>query len=127
MGEILGTDLKGFIETIRINKGHINVKVVVASGKEGDFYVWVAPSIHVSGYGSTKKEAQESFDANMDVFCSDIMGLSITDREHQLRLLGFQKERFKHKNFSKTYVDKNGELQNFEVGTLEKKVLETAC
>jgi hypothetical protein len=121
------TELKGFIETIRINKGNVHIKVVRATGKEGDFYVCIAPSIQVSGYGRTKKEAQESFEANMNVFFDDIMALNTKDREHQLRILGFKKELFKQKNFSKTYVDKNGELQNFEVGTVETNVLEATC
>jgi hypothetical protein len=120
-------ELKGFIETIRINKQNIHIKVVRATGKEGEFYVCIAPSVHVSGYGATKKEAQESFEENMKVFCDDILSLSPKDREHQLRILGFKKELFKHKNFSKTYVDKNGELQNFEVGTLETNILEATC
>lgn len=119
-------ELKGFIETIRITKAGIHVKVVRATGKEGDFYVCIAPSIQVSGYGRTKQEAQESFEANMHLFCDDLMRLHTKDREHQLRILGFKKELFKHKNFSKTYVDKNGEL-HFEAGTLETNVLEAIC
>jgi hypothetical protein len=127
MEKIIKIELKGFIETIRINKGNMNVKVVRVTGKEDGIWVCFAPSIRVSGYGSTKEEAYESFDENMNLFCGDLMALTQTDREHQLRILGFQKERFKHKNFSKTYVDKNGELQNFEVGTLEKNILEATC
>jgi hypothetical protein len=39
--------------------------------------------------------------------------------------LGFHRERFKNKNFSKSFVDENGVLKNFEEGTLEKKILQT--
>jgi len=32
-------------------------KIVMISGKEGDHYVTIAPSINVSGYGRNVKEA----------------------------------------------------------------------
>ena len=114
-------------ETIRINKNVITVKVVVATGKEGDFFVALSPSVNVSGYGKNKKEAQDSFNENMITFCEDIMRLPQQEREKELLNLGFHKERFKNKNFSKAYVDENGVLKNFEEGTLEKKILETSA
>ena len=118
----------GFIETIRVNRSKLNIRILRFTGKEGKHFVCISPSVFVSGYGKTKNEAWESFDTNMQLFCEDLMQLSTNEREKELRKLGFKKERLKHKNFSKAYVDENGVLQNFEEGTLETKVLEaTTC
>ncbi len=115
---------QNLIETVRIKGNQINVRVVIASGKEGDFFVAIAPSIMVSGYGDSEEEAQKSFDENMEVFCEDIMSLNPKERDIEFRRLGFAKERFHNKNFSKSYVDENGVLQGIEPQSLKKRVLE---
>lgn len=112
-------------DLLRINKSGIHIRMATFLGKEGDYFVSVAPSINVSGYGKTKKEAQKSFDENLNLFCEDLFGLSIKDRDKELRKLGFKKERFQQKNFSKMYVDSEGLLQNMEEGTIESNILET--
>lgn len=123
-GNIL--EAKDLSQSIRISKKGITVKIVIVSGKEGDHFVTIAPSIDVSGYGRTVKEAEESFDENMEVFLEDLMKLSKKDRENEILKLGFKRELFKNKNFSKIYVDENGVLQNFEAGTLKRKIMETS-
>lgn len=116
------------MEMIRINRSSITISVTVAIGKEGDFFVAISPALNVSGYGKTKEEAQESFDENVNVFCSDLLSLTKKNMEAQLQLLGFKQEKLNHKNYSKAYVDENGVLQNFEEGTLEETRHEaTAC
>ena len=112
-------------ETIRIKKGHIQIKIVEVSGKEGDFFVVIAPSIRVSGYGQTEEEANEAFAENMETFCEDLNGLSNDERDAELRKMGFSKEMFHNKNFSKAYVDENGVLQGIEPQSLKRRVLET--
>lgn len=114
------------LETIRVKGRKMNVKIVIASGKQGDFYVAIAPSIMVSGYGDTEEEAQISFDENMEVFCEDMMSLNLDEREAEFRRLGFAKERYHNKNFSKYYVDENGVLQGIEPNSLRTRVLEKA-
>jgi hypothetical protein len=120
------TSETALLQSIRIDKKGIVVKIVMISGKEGNHYVTLAPSINVSGYGRNIKDADESFDENMDLFLEDLMKLSKEQRELEILKLGFKKERFKNKNFSKAYVDENGVLNNFEKGTLKKAVLETS-
>lgn len=119
-------DPNNFIQSIRVDKKGITIKIVMLSGKSGGHFVTVAPSLNVSGYGSSMKEADESFDANMEVFLDDLFALSKDEREREILKLGFRKEVFKNKNFSKSYVDENGILKNFEAGTLRKTMLEKA-
>lgn len=115
------TDLKEFV---RIKNSVISVGTFIASGKDGEYYVMVAPTIQVSGYGSTEAEAEESFQENLELFCKDILKLSKDKREEYLYSLGFTKERFKTKNFSKLFVDSNGILQGFDAGTLKTSFVE---
>src|SRR6478672_8196653 len=79
------------VETIRIKGNKVNLKVVTVSGKEGDFFVAIAPSIMVSGYGDTEDEAEKSLDENIEVFCEDIIALDQDEREQEFRRLGFAK------------------------------------
>jgi hypothetical protein len=71
----MAIDINNVTETIRINKNSINIKVLIASGKEGNHFIVLSPSTNVSGYGRTKKESEESFDANMNLFLEDLMKL----------------------------------------------------
>jgi hypothetical protein len=116
-------NVNNIIETIRIKGGTIYVNVFMATGKDGEFYVNISPSIHVSGYGRTPEDAEKSFEENMKLFCEDLMSLPKEKRDHQLISLGFSRSKLKTKNFSKTYIDKDGALQNFEPGTIKTSML----
>jgi len=47
------------------------MEIITEMIKEGEHYVMIAPSINVSGYGYTEKEANESFNFNMGLFLSE--------------------------------------------------------
>lgn len=111
-------------ETIRVTKNYLKARYLVLIGKEGEYYVALSPSLNVSGYGKTKREAERSFNENMETFCEDFMALKPSEREVELKKLGFEKEKLKNKNYSKIYVDQNGLLNGFEEGTLQKKFVE---
>ena len=88
-------------ENVRIKFGKINIKILTLSGKDGEHFVCVSPTLLVSGYGATEMEAEESFKHNIAVFCEDLLHLTQENRELYLFKLGFSKEKFKNKNFSK--------------------------
>jgi len=111
-------------ETIRIKGDKINVGTMVISGKDGNYFVCISPALNVSGYGETEEEAKESFMENIDLFCSDLMILSKEKIEHELFKLGFRREKYKTKNFSKLYVDDKGVLQGLEPSTIKSSMLE---
>lgn len=118
------TDLKEFI---RIKDTSVRIGTYVAVGKDGDYYVMVSPSVLVSGYGKTEKEAEDSFKENINLFCQDLLNTSKDKREDYLLTLGFIKERYKTKNFSKLYVDSNGALQGLEEGTIKRSFIEAVA
>jgi len=60
-------------DTLRIKGGVLTVEATVISGKDGEHFVSIIPSLMISGYGSTEKEAMDSLDENMETFCEDFV------------------------------------------------------
>lgn len=115
-------------DTIRIKGSTLLIEATVVSGKEGDIFVSIVPSLMISGYGSTPEEATESLDVSMEAFCEDFMKLSTEQRKIELVKLGFSQVPYHNKNFSKLYVDENGILQGLENVTIkQKKQFSVAC
>ncbi len=113
-------------ESIRISKNEIKIKVMISMGKDGDFYVVVSPTLAVSGYGNTEQEAEESFNLNIELFCTDILELSNEKRELYLINLGFRKEHLKTKNYSTIYGEGNVMLNDFIPNTSKSAMLTAA-
>jgi hypothetical protein len=111
-------------EQIRIEDGKISIRALLFFGKEGVHYVVVSPSVLVSGYGETEKEALESFKHNLKVFGSDVLSVKAEERDLYLSSLGFQKEDKHDKNFSHVYVDSKGVLQEFDTPEIKTKMIE---
>ena len=111
-------------ESVKIKGDKINIKVLTASGKDGDSFVIISPTLLVSGYGLNETEAKQSFQHNIELFYKDLLQLSSEQRNSHLKNLGFIKEKFKTKNFSKLYVDENGVLHGLEQSTLKTSILE---
>ena len=111
-------------ESLRIKGGKMNIKVLTASGKDGNYFVIISPTLLVSGYGSNEIEAKESFQHNIELFCKDFLKLSVEEKDNYLRKLGFAKEKSNTKNFSKLYIDENGALKGLEQSTLKTSILE---
>lgn len=99
-------------ENINISQGSIRIRVNTITGKDGDFWVCISPSINVSGYGDTADEAQESFKENVELFHEDLFKLKLDDRMLELKKLGWFQKKFFKKQFSKAFVDENGILKN---------------
>ncbi|WP_288459442.1 hypothetical protein [uncultured Chryseobacterium sp.] len=113
-------------EFLRIKDDRIRIKVLVSSGRDGEYHVFISPTLLVSGYGSTEEEAKESFKHNMDLFIRDIMALEKQKRNTYLFSLGFQQEKYRRKNFTNIYADKNNVLETLEPSTRTSAVLEAA-
>lgn len=120
----MALNFKDIKETVRIKGNTLSIKILSATGKEGEHFVTVSPALLVSGYGATEEEAKKSFEENLRLFCEDFLKLNPTQREAELFKLGFAKVKFHNKDYSKSYVDENGVLQSFEPGTLRAAMLE---
>lgn len=113
-------------DTIRVKNGNISCSLNIYSGKQGEFIINYCPSLNISGYGKTEQEAEDFIKVEMEVFCEDLHSMNTKEKEAFLSSLGFKRDIFASKNFSKAFVDENGKLQDFEEGTLQHKMLESA-
>ncbi|MDQ1164619.1 hypothetical protein [Flavobacterium sp. SORGH_AS_0622] len=112
-------------EFLRIKGRKLTIKATVISGKDGEHFISIIPSLMISGYGSTEEEADCSLDENVETFCEDFLKLDRINQEAELRKLGFSQFKYQRKNFSKLYVDENGLLQGLENPVI--KQYEVAC
>ena len=55
-------------QVIRKSAKSVEVQVDVVLIKEGDFFVALCPSLNVSSYGHTEKEARSAFDEALHIF-----------------------------------------------------------
>ena len=101
-------------EFLRLKGRKLTFKVITISGKDGDHFVSIIPSLMISGYGATEEEADASLDENVETFCEDFLKLDPINQKAELRKLGFSQLKYQNKNFSKLYVDENGLLQGLE-------------
>jgi len=120
----MALNFKDIKETVRIKGNNLSIRILAATGKEGEYFVTVSPSLLVSGYGVNEEEAKQSFEENLRLFCEDFMKLIQSQRELELIKLGFSKVKFHNKDFSKAYIDDSGVLQGFEPGSLRTSILE---
>ncbi|HLW33877.1 MAG TPA: hypothetical protein VKX40_16570 [Aequorivita sp.] len=113
-------------DEIRIKNGSIGATLNILTGKQGDYFLHYCPSLEISGYGRTVDEAVELIKSELEIFCEDLFEMNQKEREQYLISLGFKKEKFHNKNFSKAYVDENGRLKDFDKGTVKRELLQTA-
>lgn len=115
-------------DIIRIKGDVLTLEATVISGKDGEHFISIIPSLMISGYGATEQEATDSLDENVETFCEDFMKLSSEKRVSELVKYGFSQVPYHNKNFSKLFVDENGLLQGLESVTSKKnKQYKVAC
>lgn len=107
-------------DTFRFKGGNLTLEAAVVSGKEGEHFISIIPSLMISGYAATEQEAIDSLDENVETFCEDFIKLSAEQRKSELIKLGFSQVPYHRKNFSKLFVDENGLLQGLENVTIRK-------
>jgi hypothetical protein len=118
---------KSIKDELHIGKNGIKLVLFVYHfiDKDTKQYVAYSPTLDISGYGSTEERAQEMMKFSIKDFAIYLNNLSTRDREKELFSLGWKKDKFKNKDFSKVYVDSNGDLKDFnaEEGSIKKHEL----
>lgn len=113
-------------EKITIGSNGLKGNFQCFSGKSGEFWVSVIPSLNTSGYGSTEEDSRVDLQFNLEVLCEDLFKLDKNLINLELKKLGWNKDRFFKKRYSSSYVDENGVLQNFDSPEdVKKSILET--
>ncbi len=105
------------IESLTIKKGHITAEIRVFSGLAGEFYISYSPSLNVTGYGESPKEALDDFKYNMDVFAIDLVNMKKHEITKELKSLGWEPRYMFDRQFSKSFIDQDGVLKNFDKPT----------
>ena len=104
-------------ESIRVNKaaGRINgyISVLKFVDKDTKQFMIFCPSLDITGYGATGKKAIEMLKFSILEYFEYLIKLPSKQIESELNKLGWKQNRLRHKQYSKAYVDINGELQNF--------------
>lgn len=83
--------------------------------KDTNLYVSIIPSLSLTGYGATKKKAYEMLKFSLDDYNTFLINLSPNKMAGELKRLGWIKNKLKNKDYSRAYVDINGELKEFNV------------
>jgi len=96
--------------------------------KDTKQFVAYSPALDISGYGETEAKAEEMMKFAIQDYLVYLTNLSSKERDKELASLGWKKDRFKNKDFSRAYVDINGDLKNFnaEEGSVKKQKLQFA-
>lgn len=110
-------------DTLQIKENHINASLNALRFKDADTNQIVSyfPSLDISGYGSDAEKAMELAKFSIREFFSYLLSLSPKKREAELRLPGWKNNKLNHKEFSKAFVDGDGDLKSFAAeGTVER-------
>ncbi len=110
---------KGEIKTelLRINHSKKSIegqfKVLTFRDKDTRQIVCYIPSLEISGYGATDKKAKEMLKFSLDACFKHFVDLSQKKLEIEIRSLGWLKKPLRNKEYSKSFVDIDGNLQSF--------------
>lgn len=110
------------------NGGQAGICVYNFVDKDTKQFVAYAPALDISGYGDTEDKAVDMMKFAIENYIDYLTDLSAKERDKELASLGWKKDRFKNKDFSRAYIDINGELKNFnaEEGSVKRQKLEFA-
>lgn len=114
------------LEIVRIKGNKVQLGLYVKCLMDGDNYLMYSPTLEISGYGDTEKEAEESFKHICKETFREILELPKKDIDSYLSSFGFKKQKFKNKNFSKAFVDDDGVLRdlNIDLNTVKTSKVE---
>lgn len=117
-------------DTLQIghHKVNMNVSAFKFIDKTTKQHVIYIPALEMSTYGETKAKAEEMIKQTMDEFCKFLTELSYEERTKELQSLGWSKNWIFNKKFSRSYVDSDGNLKDFnaEENSIERVTLQAA-
>jgi hypothetical protein len=130
--EIKDTGSLSGIESLRVHKsakkivGFVNI--FRFRDKDTNQFLSFCPSLELTGYGETEHKALEMLKFSISDYFDYLIELSPKEIEKELRLHGFTHDKIKNKEYSKVFVEINGDLKNFNAvdDKVERLTLEAA-
>lgn len=92
-------------------RGYINI--MRFTDKDTKQIVLYAPALEISGYGETEQKAFSMIKESINSLFDILSELSHNDLNVELGKLGWKKNKLRNKDFSRAYVDEDGNLKNF--------------
>ncbi len=114
---------KDLIESLKLTPKGAKGQFLTYTGKSGEHWVSIIPSLNVSGYGESEEDAIKDSQYNLKVLFEDLYELTLAQRDSELKKLGWLPNKFFKRQYSSAYVDENGVLQNFDSPKQVKKSL----
>ncbi len=119
-------------DILRVNKAAGKIHAVFHlyrfKDKDTNQIIVYCPSIDFTGYGENSDKATEMLKFSILDYFEYLIELPTKQIEEELRKLGWKHDKLLNKQYSKAYVDINGELQNFNAvdNKVERLTLATA-
>ncbi len=124
--EVFNLKNDSVVEKLILGRTTLKANLKCYTGQQGEFWVSIIPSLTISGYGKTEREAVSDLYYNITIFCNDFFSVTDEQRRGELNSLGWVLNKFFKKKYSKSFIDENGILQNFDFPEKVKRtVLET--
>lgn len=114
-------------DTLRVNRdtGAVTIKGRLAKFRDKDTrqMILYIPSLDISGYGATLRKAQEMLRFSVSEYFQYLIKLSKKHLEAELVGLGWKQILYGHKEYSKAFVNSDGELKSFNAVADEVELL----
>lgn len=110
---------------IDIHNKSFKAKLIGINFKEGESYIVYIPSLELSGYGDSFKEAHALLKSTLDSFSKDLLALSDIQINKELTRLGWEKNKFFKKrlsHLSETTFDDVKKMFNLPEDTVATRV-----
>lgn len=118
-------------QKVSVEELHINFTKKQVQGRLGAVryidkdtkqHILYMPSLDISGYGETQAKAWKMLKFCIEDFFTHLLGHKQSEVNKALKALGWEKSFLFHKEFSRAYVDNEGQLQNLnaEENTIEQ-------
>lgn len=100
---------------INANRSRIRGYITVLKFIDKDTKQWVcfAPSFDLSSYGETQEKAITMLKGSLVELFKNFVEMPPNQLQAELHQMGWKKNRFRNKDFSRAFVDADGNLNNF--------------
>lgn len=107
------------------SRGSVSGYINIFRFQDKDTNQWVlfVPSLELSGYGENPEKAHSMLKEALDDLFRQLITMSPSELRSELSKLGWKKNFFRNKDFSRAYVTEDGELKNFNTEKVEHLAL----
>jgi len=102
-------------------RGYINI--IKFQDRDTKQWVYYVPSLEISGYGENAEKAFLMLRESIDDFFGNLVMLPKDKLKEELAHWGWRRNKLRTKDYSRAYVDSDGDLKNFNADNVERLTL----